>query len=71
MENVTRTNNILTIKLAVSYILAWVLYFIGDCVSNLITDYTVWLYPLYNNCMGLSYDIQKWGNAKSPWTDSK
>lgn len=60
---------LVTIKLVIAYIIAWLLYFIGDSISRMMhTEYTAWLYPLYNECMSWSYNVQDWGNAKSPWS---
>lgn len=48
--------------------IAWIFYFAGDLVSKIMdTDYTAFLYPLYNKLMTISVYIQGEDNQYGPW----
>jgi hypothetical protein len=56
-------------KTIIGFIVAWILYWIGDTLSRVMTlsDELFFLYDSYNWCMTKSYNIQQWAGAKSPW----
>lgn len=56
----------------VGWLLAWLFYWLGDLAWRVMEsdDDDSWrwkLYPVYQKCMGWSYDIQKWGGDLGPW----
>ena len=55
-------------KKIIAYPITWTLFWLGDGISYLMnTNYTYWLYPLYNKLMIWSGDIQDWGKLDNPW----
>lgn len=56
-------------KSYIAYVVAWVLYWVGDLVSYPIfyVDILGYFYPIYNNLMYWSHSVQMWGGNKSPW----
>ncbi len=47
---------------------AWILYFLGDLISKIMhTEYTAFLYSVYNTLMITSADVQGEQNRFGPW----
>ena len=56
-------------KKILSRITSEILYWLGDWVSYPMAHLDwAWLYPTYNKLMGLSMEVQIWGNNNKPWT---
>ena len=56
-------------KKILSRITSETLYCLGDWVSYPMAHLDwAWLYPTYNKLMGLSMEVQIWGNNNKPWT---
>ncbi len=57
-------------KKAIGWLVAWILFLIGDFVSKFMnTGFTGWMYPAYNKLMCASLDVQDWSGAKGPWEE--
>ena len=56
-------------KKFIGWLLSWLFFWLGDIVSKPMYyfDCMAWLYPVYNNLMTWSYDIQEWGGDHGPW----
>jgi len=50
---------------------SWVCFWLGHWVSRPMHWFDFWwLYPIYNNLMGWSYQVQVWGGDLGPWKES-
>lgn len=57
-------------KTYVAIVISWLLYLAGDLASRpffVSGAYARLMYPLYNNLMLASYNVQEWGQTKGPW----
>ena len=55
-------------KNIVGYIISWSLYWLGDLISRPMQWFDWdWLYPVYNQLMLTSSNIQNWAGNKGPW----
>lgn len=56
------------IKKILARVLSEILYYLGDWVSKPMYWFNwAWLYPLYNNLMGWSIQVQDWAGNDNPW----
>jgi hypothetical protein len=59
-------------KKFIGYVVSWILFWIGDLVSKPMHYINWWwLYPVYNQLMISSADVQDWSNANGPWESTK
>lgn len=59
-------------KKIIGWPLTWLLFWLGDLVSKPMHYFDWWwLYPVYNNLMGWSVDVQDWAGLSGPWKESK
>jgi len=58
-------------KKILGYILSITLYRTGDLISYPMLRFDwAYLYPIYNQLMIWSYEIQKWAGIQGPWQES-
>jgi hypothetical protein len=49
-------------------IISEILYFLGDAISRPMVQFDwAWLYPVYNNLMIFSSNVQDWAGNTKPW----
>ncbi len=55
-------------KKILAWPLSWALFWLGDVVSKPMHYFNwAWLYPVYNNLMCWSADVQDWAQLNEPW----
>jgi hypothetical protein len=58
------------IKKVLARVASEILYYLGDRIGYPMSRFDwAWLYPVYNQLMTWSIDIQDWASNTKPWTN--